>query len=383
MSRLQRFPLMTRREVEDSPSLRDGVSHTNETRTHKTAIGNMMRTAANFQMSIFVCGVAVILYRRFYTQRSLRKNNSYIMAAACLFLASKISDEPRSHQQIAAELLKEWYGRPLARARLQADPDWTARLFATVLDGECLLLHTVGFDFDVDLVHSRLVGLLRSPRFRHLLAVPALHQQMLSSCNDILVHDSGLLLEYSAGEVALTILYFFLKLHRQQGGEAVAVLEGKEDAEGRPWFVQDGLAPERCQAIVNRFMEKLYSRVGGGGAAEQGGAAGADSAASSQADATPGMAGRDSRGSAAAWPGPEAREGDGGDGAAAPGQAATGLKRGGGAPGGEEQPPKLRRTGDSPQHRPGVPPRIPPGPLPHPGPQPDPESSPEEGELPC
>lgn len=50
MSRLQRFPLMTRREVEDSPSLRDGVSHTNETRTHKTAIGNMMRTAANFQM---------------------------------------------------------------------------------------------------------------------------------------------------------------------------------------------------------------------------------------------------------------------------------------------------------------------------------------------
>lgn len=186
-----------------------------------------------------------------------------IIAAASLFLASKINDEPRSHQEISAELLKVWYGRPPARARLQSDPAWTARLFASVLDGERVLLHSVGFDFDVDLPHKRALQLLRLDRHEHLSRVPSFEQYVIGTCNDILRNDPELVLEYSASELALAIIYFQVKVYRNTSVNVAALRdEPEEGADGRPWFARYGLSPERCAAITSRFMERLYNSLG-------------------------------------------------------------------------------------------------------------------------
>ncbi len=73
--------------------------------------------------------------------------------------------------------------------------------YATVLEAERSLLYTLGFDFNIDVLHTHLARLLKRPRFKSMglgattQAASDFQQYAVSFANDIYVKDGTLLLE--------------------------------------------------------------------------------------------------------------------------------------------------------------------------------------------
>lgn len=202
--------------------------------------------------------MAVTLFNRFYARKSMKKNNTFVsgwwrervavqrrqqrqclhmaaaehtgsappppaqvVACASLFLAGKINDEPKHHTQLANELLKAWYGKdhPQLRAYAAGAPNappppgmppaklaglrafWTG-MYAAVLEAERALLYTVGFDFNIDVIHTHLGRLLKRPRFKAMglddskrQYAKKFQQYVLNAGNDIYTKDGMLVLQ--------------------------------------------------------------------------------------------------------------------------------------------------------------------------------------------
>ncbi|KDD72499.1 hypothetical protein H632_c3267p0, partial [Helicosporidium sp. ATCC 50920] len=222
--RLERFPLLTRDEIENSPSRRDGVSWEQESKHQRMAAKKIFDTGIAFKLSVSTPSFATMLFLRFFSRKSMRHNSTFVVAAASLFLAGKINDDARPHAAIAAEMLKQWYGRDVARSRLLGDAAFTQRLCDAVLQAECALLVAVGFDFELDLALNHVVRLLHAPRFEALLRHQRFQQLAVSLCNDILTNDGTLMLQFPAHDVGVGIFYFLIKVLRATGGESVALL---------------------------------------------------------------------------------------------------------------------------------------------------------------
>jgi hypothetical protein len=157
-----------------------------------------------------------------------------VVACAALLLASKVESEPKPHDNLANELLKEWYGKdhPDLRAmgrqshlakeaaaaalqrrggpppNLPVDP--LQAVYSAVLEAERALLYTVGFDFNVDIVHTHVARLLTRPRFKAMgLATnrPA-QNQLVAISNDIYQKDGLLVLEVKGLGVQASSLHW-------------------------------------------------------------------------------------------------------------------------------------------------------------------------------
>ncbi len=190
-----------------------------------------------------------------------------IVAAGCLFLAGKVNDEPIPAQHIVAEMFKRWYGRdnPAMRLRL-TDNAFVQNLYSSALEAEHAILYTVGFDFNVDLPHTHIAALLRRSRFKYLQHNTHFHQLAINFCNDIMRKDGTMVLQYTSLEIALAVYYYIFKAAKREN--LTTIPQPEPEADGTPWFIQEGLAVERCSEITQR-MNRLYLPGGAGAASSQ------------------------------------------------------------------------------------------------------------------
>ncbi|GAB4818729.1 hypothetical protein N2152v2_005775 [Parachlorella kessleri] len=216
--------------------------------------------------SVGTSAIAVTYFLRYFARKSMKRNDPFIIAAGCLFLATKSNDDTHriSGEAIVSEMLKRWYGRQNQnmRARL-GDTAFVANMFASLVEAERAILYTVGFDFNIDLPHTQFVQLLRRPRFTYLKENAEFHQYALNFCNDVMRKDGTLVLQYTSGEIALAVFYLIFKAAKRENLSAIPQPEGEPD--GSPWYVEEGLAVERCAEITAR-LNSLY-QVGGPAAA--------------------------------------------------------------------------------------------------------------------
>jgi hypothetical protein len=126
-----------------------------------------------------------------------------------------VNYDPHSHEKLANELVKAWYGRdnpelvalgaacmqgarpgqgPSVRRNAPLPAFWT-NMYAAVLEAERALLYTVGFDFNVEIVHTHMARLLKRPRFEALKKNTYFQQQLINIANDIYKKDSTLVLQ--------------------------------------------------------------------------------------------------------------------------------------------------------------------------------------------
>lgn len=146
-----------------------------------------------------------------------------LVAVASLFLASKMENQGKSHMLLANQLLKEWYGKDnpqllamdeqrrqaLAAASAAAQRrgggaasevlpvDPFRVMYDAVLEAERALLYTIGFDFNVDVIHVHLARVVNRPRMRaagmhvHKIA----QNTLVGVANDVYTKDSLLVLQ--------------------------------------------------------------------------------------------------------------------------------------------------------------------------------------------
>lgn len=163
-----------------------------------------------------------------------------IVACASLFLAGKVNDQPVHHHKVANTMLKAWYNRenpqlqqlaeyapgmdaqkvallrqqrreqhlkaglpppktppPLTPAQQAAARSFWTDMYDAVLEAERALLYTVGFDFNIDIIHTHLARLLNRPRFDAIKLKENLtfQQYAINMANDIYGKDAMLVLE--------------------------------------------------------------------------------------------------------------------------------------------------------------------------------------------
>lgn len=150
-----------------------------------------------------------------------------MVACASLLLACKVESEPKRHDNLANELLKEWFGKDnpdlqtmgrqshrakeaaaAAQQRRGGPPldlpvDPLQAVYSAVLEAERALLYTVGFDFNVDIVHTHVARLLTRPRFKAmgLTSNSLLQNHLVAISNDIYQKDGLLVLEVKSMRV--------------------------------------------------------------------------------------------------------------------------------------------------------------------------------------
>lgn len=179
-----------------------------------------------------------------------------MIALASLFLAGKLNDEPRSLNSLMVEMLKQWYGRMNPELReMLADPKKVEGLRNTTVDAEQVLMITLEFDLNVDLLVTTVASVVKHTAALEPLRSKKVQQFYINLCNDAMLRDSTLVLQYSAKDIALAICNFYFKFAKH-----VQAPEMTED--GKYWYEEQGLSVAACEEIYNRFVTKLYVAMG-------------------------------------------------------------------------------------------------------------------------
>lgn len=255
---LHKWPLLTADEVQvNTPTQRDGWTAGQEVAVRKKAGKVIYDTTKDFvySMSSGTAAVAVTLFLRFYSKMSMVKYHPFVMAVASLFLAGKVNDEPRSLHSLMFEMLKQWYQRenPGLRQRL-AEQEKMKNLWNTCVHGESVLLNTLKFDLNVDILVPAVSQVAKQIPVLHQLKDSKKNQQTyLNVCNDIMKYDGTIVLQYTSRAIALSICHFILK--RSKHAEMPP-----DSPDGKPWYVEHGLSVEECEELCAR-MVTMYKKM--------------------------------------------------------------------------------------------------------------------------
>jgi hypothetical protein len=252
---LYRWPILTNELLQvNTPSQRDGWSASQETYIRKKAGRVVFDTAKAYGVSSGTSTVAVTMFLRFYCRMSMAKNHPFVIALASLFLACKVNDNPRSLRRLQFEMLKQWYGRdsPELRERLE-EQEKMDKLFETAVNAETLLLMTLDFDLNIDVLLSTILKVIKQvPDLKGLMNVEV-QQKLVNVCNDIMRTDGTLVLVHSNEKLAVAICHIFC-----QRKKSLTIPPNNPD--GSNWYERFGLTVQEFNEINDRFI-RMYKKI--------------------------------------------------------------------------------------------------------------------------
>lgn len=151
----------TREELENSPTRKDGIDPEKEKQWRRLYVKYIFDAAQQLKMPPFVVPTAAILCHRFFAVRSMKRNDKFIIATACLFLSGKVDDCPRQLNEVIRVFFNLRYkNNEQYRARLK-DTKFLEEFREQVLTAERAILYAVGFDFNVEQPHNFSIALLK------------------------------------------------------------------------------------------------------------------------------------------------------------------------------------------------------------------------------
>lgn len=120
----------------------------------------ILSVGQNLGLSIIAVHTAVFYFHRFYAQHKFQEQDRLQVTTACLFLGSKVEEQPKPLMQV----IKQTYGtryrkHPSIKSKILKDPNTYEMIKERILVVERSLLYTVGFDFNVDTPYKYLVSL--------------------------------------------------------------------------------------------------------------------------------------------------------------------------------------------------------------------------------
>ncbi len=257
VSHLSRWPVLADGQVQsNTPTQADGFTAAKEFQLRKKAARVVFDTAKAQGVTAGTSAVAVTMFLRFYCRRSMAKNHPFVVALAALFLACKVNDNPRSLRGLQVEMLKQWYGRDSSELRERLSEKQTMdRLRETAVRAEALLLMTLGFDLNIDVLLTSTVNLMKEVPELRGFKNPNVQQKLVNVCNDIMRNDGTLVLVHTYEKLAVAICHFFCQRWKD---ETLTVPPNNPD--GSHWFERFGLTVEQM-AIISERLVKMYKKI--------------------------------------------------------------------------------------------------------------------------
>ncbi|GBF99430.1 hypothetical protein Rsub_12262 [Raphidocelis subcapitata] len=159
-------PLPARQLEESSPSRAHGIDWKTELSYRKVTSGLVYSTACGqsfLKLTDFTAARAVTLFNRFYARCSFHTIDRWHIAPACILLASKIDNSPRTARDVAtAFFVARCEKKHQHLIQRVYDPAWVAAQVALVVEAERAVLFALNFDLLVDIPGSWILPALRA-----------------------------------------------------------------------------------------------------------------------------------------------------------------------------------------------------------------------------
>ncbi|CAG5099979.1 Oidioi.mRNA.OKI2018_I69.XSR.g16785.t1.cds [Oikopleura dioica] len=235
----------SKNEIEDTPSASDGIGHYDELRYRQHAANLIQECGKQLKLAQLPINTAIVFSHRFFMVHSFKKFNKYDVAAAALFLASKVEESPRKVEQVL-KVKEDWTRKGASSPEPPLDPNseeyqWKLN---QLIDHELLMLQTFGFDVTIDHPHKHVIKatqFMRAPReLSHVAYFMATNSLNLTT----------FCLEMRPEVVAATCIYLSIKWSK---------FKMDRSSEGREWwsYLDPTLTEDDLILNVKRYIDVL------------------------------------------------------------------------------------------------------------------------------
>ncbi|CAM6035993.1 unnamed protein product, partial [Sphagnum compactum] len=152
----------SRDEIEkNSPSRKDGIDVKKETYLRKSYCTFLQDLGMRLKVPQVTIATAIIFCHRFFLHQSHHRNDCYMVATICMFIAGKVEETPRSLRDVILMSYENHFKKGRAAVHRIKQKDVYEAEKEKVLLGERLVLTTLGFDLDIQHLYKPLVAAIR------------------------------------------------------------------------------------------------------------------------------------------------------------------------------------------------------------------------------
>ncbi|KAF3534670.1 hypothetical protein DY000_02041253 [Brassica cretica] len=149
----------SREEIDNnSPSRRDGIDLTEETRLRKAYCSFLKDLGSRFKLHQATVATAMVFCHRFFLRQSHAKNDKWMIAAVCMFLSAKVESTPVDLKTLIITSEEILHKKVISAEQRQGVYEHYKGL---VSNGEKLVLSTLNFDLSVDLPFDLLIQAMK------------------------------------------------------------------------------------------------------------------------------------------------------------------------------------------------------------------------------
>ncbi|KAL0737170.1 hypothetical protein Bca4012_013380 [Brassica carinata] len=233
-----------RKEIEEnSPSRLDGIDLKKETYLRKSYCTFLQDLGMRLKVPQVTIATAIIFCHRFFFRQSHAKNDRRTIAAVCMFLAGKVEETPHPLKEVIFVSYEIINKKDPGAAQKIKQKEVYEQQKELILNGEKIVLSTLGFDFNVNHPYKPLVEAIK--KFK--VAQNALAQVAWNFVNDGL--RTSLCLQFKPHHIAAGAIFLaakFLKVKLPSDGEKV-------------WWQEFDVTPRQLEDVSNQMLE-LYEQ---------------------------------------------------------------------------------------------------------------------------
>ncbi|VVB12414.1 unnamed protein product [Arabis nemorensis] len=233
-----------RKEIEEnSPSRLDSIDLKKETYLRKSYCTFLQDLGMRLKVPQVTIATAIIFCHRFFIRQSHARNDRRTIATVCMFLAGKVEETPRPLKDVIVVSYEIIHKKDPATAQKIKQKEVYEQQKELILNGEKVVLSTLGFEFNVYHPYKPLVEAIK--KFK--VAQNALAQVAWNFVNDGL--RTSLCLQFMPHHIAAGAIFLaakFLKVKLPSDGEKV-------------WWQEFDVTPRQLEDVSNQMLE-LYEQ---------------------------------------------------------------------------------------------------------------------------
>lgn len=226
-----------------SPSRMDRIDLKKETYLRKSYCTFLQDLGMRLKVPQVTIATSIVFCHRFFLRQSHAKNDRYLIATSCMFLAGKVEETPQKLCDVIFLSYEIRNKKDSTAAQRIRHKDLYEPQKELVLLGERLVLTTLGFDLNIHHPYKPLVAAIK--KFK--VAQNALAQVAWNFVNDGL--RTSLCLQFKPHHIAAGAIFLaakFLKVKLPSEGEKV-------------WWQEFEVTPRQLEEVSNQMLE-LYEQ---------------------------------------------------------------------------------------------------------------------------
>lgn len=195
-----------------TPSRKDGIDAAKEQQFRRTYCNFIKQLVKELKLAAWTLETATIFTHRFFAERSIAKNDRFLVAASSVFLACKVDESPRALRDVAYVMhMTKNANKPAELEKLRTNPDAELQsLMDHILLAERALLYTLAFNLNVDHPYTHLAKDVMKLGITDKKNGKEFFQQTVNMLNDSLA--TTLCLQYEAATLAHAAMHEVAKL---------------------------------------------------------------------------------------------------------------------------------------------------------------------------